>query len=411
MSGEETKKTKKPVSTEAAWTWFRDVLGSPKYVVAPMVNQSDLPFRRLCRKYGATLAYTPMLHAKLFAEPLNDRYRSQKFNTTPDEGPLIAQFCANDPEVAVQAAKMVQTQVQGIDLNLGCPQGIARKGNYGSFLLSQPDVVRSIVEALHNELDVPVSCKIRILDTGVDATIEFCRMLQAAGCSLITVHGRTKTCKKMKTGENDLDAIRRIKEAVDIPVFANGGVATFADITACMEATGVDGVMVSEMLLSNPTIFADIPMPSCTQMAREYLQMVRTSNVELFPVKPHMFRLLHPLLNIESNFDLRTTLSKARSFQEFETIAGIPDLLDAREAKLSEEEKKQWHDPMRSWYYRHASKDAVTGVITWNDGTPPPPATTKVQTYVGNKRKEHPKTEEAKTAQQHTEKKQNTNAL
>ena len=98
-----------------------------------MVEQSELPFRLLTRKYGTNLAYTPMLHSKIMTTTKN--YKKDHFTTCPQDRPLVAQFCGNDPATMVKAAKMVEDEVDAIDINLGCPQGIARKGHYGSFLL------------------------------------------------------------------------------------------------------------------------------------------------------------------------------------------------------------------------------------------------------------------------------------
>ena len=104
---------------------FWDKLGRPRFVVAPMVDQSELAFRLLCRRYAADLCYTPMLHSRLFCN--DPSYRAQRFQTNAQDQPLIAQFCGNDKHVLLKAAQMVQSRVAAVDLNLGCPQPIAKK--------------------------------------------------------------------------------------------------------------------------------------------------------------------------------------------------------------------------------------------------------------------------------------------
>ena len=114
---------------------FFESIGSPKYVCAPMVDQSELAFRLLCRKYGTELCYTPMLHSRLMVE--DKKYKSKHFSTCPEDygrdNPLFVQLCGNDPEIVLGAAQLVENECDAVDINLGCPQGIARKGNYGSF--------------------------------------------------------------------------------------------------------------------------------------------------------------------------------------------------------------------------------------------------------------------------------------
>lgn len=110
--------------------------------------QSELPFRMLCRRYGATAAYTPMLHARLFSE--SDKYRTEHLSTCPEDRPLFVQFCANDPDVLVQAATHVDDgSCDYVDLNFGCPQRIAKRGHYGAFLMDDLLCVESLVCALH----------------------------------------------------------------------------------------------------------------------------------------------------------------------------------------------------------------------------------------------------------------------
>lgn len=110
--------------------------------------QSELPFRMLCRRYGATAAYTPMLHARLFSE--SEKYRTEHFSTCPEDRPLFVQFCANDPDILVQAATHVDDgSCDYVDLNFGCPQRIAKRGHYGAFLMDDLPCAESLIRALH----------------------------------------------------------------------------------------------------------------------------------------------------------------------------------------------------------------------------------------------------------------------
>jgi tRNA-dihydrouridine synthase 1 len=152
-------------------------LGRPRRLVAPMVNQSELPFRLLCAKDGAAdLVYTPMLHSRSFGESL--AYREKIFSTCDGEAPLIVQFCSNDPLLLLRASRFVEGRCAAVDINLGCPQGIARRGNYGSFLLdTQGDLIVRMVTCLKRNLKIPVTCKIRVLPD-IDATIALALRLQ-----------------------------------------------------------------------------------------------------------------------------------------------------------------------------------------------------------------------------------------
>ena len=139
-----------------------------------MVDQSELPYRMLTRRHKAQLCYTPMLHSRLFAQ--EPKYRAQNFKPCPEDRPLAVQFCANDPDILLQAAKFVENDCDAVDINLGCPQGIARKGNYGSFLLDHKDLICSMVAKLHAELKVPVTCKIRCLPSE-ERTLELAKAI------------------------------------------------------------------------------------------------------------------------------------------------------------------------------------------------------------------------------------------
>ncbi|GJM97458.1 hypothetical protein PR202_ga14387 [Eleusine coracana subsp. coracana] len=245
-----------PVSAEErverAWAHWRR-LGAPRLTVAPMVDNSELPFRMLCRRYGADAAYTPMLHSRIFSE--NEKYRSMEFTTCKEDRPLFVQFCANDPDILLQAAKMVEPYCDYVDINFGCPQRIARRGNYGAFLMDNLPLVKSLVQNLSANLHVPVSCKIRVFPQ-LEDTLAYAKMLEEAGASLVAVHGRTRDQKDGKKFRADWDAIKAVKDALRIPVLANGNIRHMEDVKDCLEHTGADGVLSAETLLENPALFA-----------------------------------------------------------------------------------------------------------------------------------------------------------
>ena len=182
-------------------------------VAAPMVGASDLAFRLLCRRHGATLCYTEMFFAEQFVS--SPEYRNAVFFSQLHAGtldrPLAVQFAANDASVLVAAARIVEPHCDLIDLNLGCPQKRAQEGQYGAYLLDRehwPRVYR-LVRALVDGVAVPTSCKVRLLPS-LAMTLRFCRGLQAAGCALLAVHGRQRgSPTRRRSGPADLHASAR----------------------------------------------------------------------------------------------------------------------------------------------------------------------------------------------------------
>jgi len=315
---------RKMESPGQGWDLYRRVLGSPKYVVAPMVEQSELAWRILSRRYGAQLIYTPMINSKLYAE-CRKNFRETHFNLKegeeggPGDRPLIVQFHANDPNFLLQAALMVQDHCDAVDINFGCPQDIARRGKYGAFLQDNWDLVYQLINILHENLKIPVTAKFRVFST-IEKTVEYAKMMERAGAQILTCHGRTREQRGTLSGLADWEKIRAVKQAVSVPVFANGNVLFHEDIDACLEATGCDAVMSAEGNLYNPAIFAGT-YPKHADLALEYLEIVKSlkTATPLVAAKGHLFKLMRPALMKET--DLRNRLGATRGgIPEYEQI-------------------------------------------------------------------------------------------
>ncbi|KAF8059469.1 Dus-domain-containing protein [Lyophyllum atratum] len=350
------------------YEFYHKVLGSPKYIVAPMVDQSELAFRTLTRRYGAQLVYTPMINAKMFADTTHKYYREQYFDiASAEEGaaclsssavssstivlkdtdrPLIVQFCANSPEHLLTAAKLVEAHCDAVDINLGCPQEIARRGHYGAFLMEEWDLVFEMINTLHKNLSIPVTAKFRVFPD-VERTVAYAQMLERAGAQILTCHGRTREQRGQNSGLASYAHIRAVKAAVKVPVFANGNVLFSEDVARLLSETGADGVMSAEGVLYNPALFnglpaspsppprteapdsepttptpADQPLPlplettnpALGPLALEYLSIVRSQRTRTSPsaVKGHLFKILRPALQREAYWDLRERLGRVK---------------------------------------------------------------------------------------------------
>ncbi|KAF9096492.1 tRNA-dihydrouridine(16/17) synthase [NAD(P)(+)]-like protein [Mortierella sp. AD031] len=298
------------------WELYKSI-GSPKHVVAPMVDQSELAWRILSRRYAADLCYTPMFNAKLFAKEV--KYRDEHWaglkdglgGGGPNDRPLIVQFCANDPEYLLQSALLVAPYCDAVDINLGCPQHIARRGHYGSFLMEDWELISSLISTLHKHLPIPVTAKIRVFPEA-EKTVEYAKMVVAAGAQILVVHGRLREMKGHLTGVADWEKIRLVREAVGhlVPVIANGNILYHEDVTNCLEKTGCVGVMSAEGSLYNPAIFTP-GHPESWRLAEEYLTICDELDTKIAYIRGHLFKIFRPSLNV--HVDLRSELGQANS--------------------------------------------------------------------------------------------------
>ncbi|KAG0342021.1 tRNA-dihydrouridine(16/17) synthase [NAD(P)(+)]-like protein [Podila horticola] len=306
------------------WDFYKSI-NSPKYIVAPMVDQSELAWRILSRKYNADLCYTPMFNAKLFAK--EEKYREEHWaglkdglgGGGPNDRPLIAQFCANDPEYLLQAALMVAPYCDAVDINLGCPQHIARRGHYGSFLMEDWPLIASLISTLHKHLPIPVTAKIRVFPEA-EKTVAYAKMVVEAGAQVLVVHGRLREMKGHLTGVADWQKIKLVQEAVGhlVPVIANGNILYHEDVERCLEQTGCTGVMSAEGSLYNPAIFTP-GHPESWRLAEEYLTICDELDTKIAYTRGHLFKIFRPSLTVHT--DLRSELGLANSREEMWIVA------------------------------------------------------------------------------------------
>lgn len=225
-------------------------------ILAPMAGVTDRPFRQLCLRMGAGMAVSEMM----LANPETwDTEKSKKRRYHADEaGFRSVQILGCDPELMAQAARLnVAADAQIIDINMGCPAKKVNKKLAGSALLQDPALVRDILQAVVAAVAVPVTLKIR---TGWDPDhrngVEIAQLAEQAGIQALTVHGRTRAC--LFRGEAEYDTIKAIKQAVSIPVIANGDIDSVHKARQVLAYTGADAIMIGRAAQGQPWIFRQI---------------------------------------------------------------------------------------------------------------------------------------------------------
>jgi tRNA-dihydrouridine synthase B len=224
-------------------------IGQP-VLLAPMSGVTDLPFRTQVRRFGAGLVYSEMIAS---GQMVRANAETLKMSTNcADEGEVAVQLAGCDPAVMAEAARMNEERGAAlIDINMGCPAKKVTGGLAGSALMRDEDHALKIIEAVVNAVKLPVTLKMRMgWDHDSLNAPSIARKAEAAGIKLITVHGRTR--QQMFTGNADWAFIARVKQAVKIPVIANGDVTTVDDAAEILRASGADGVMIGRGSYGRP---------------------------------------------------------------------------------------------------------------------------------------------------------------
>lgn len=224
-------------------------------LLAPMAGITDLAFRKVCKENNCGLVETEMVSAK--AVYYNDEKTMKMLNMEGEKRPVSIQIFGNDPEVMMAATKILDGKSELVDINMGCPAPKVVKNGDGSKLLLDLDLVEKIVKSVVSVSEVPVTVKMRTgWDENTIVAEEAAKIIEKSGASAITIHGRTRS--EFYSGKANLDLIKRVKEAVNIPVIGNGDVIDGISAKEMFEKTGVDGIMIGRGTLGNPWIFKHI---------------------------------------------------------------------------------------------------------------------------------------------------------
>ena len=295
-------------------------------ILAPMAGVTNLPFRIICKDYGAGMVCTEMASAKAMFH--NDQKTKRLFNTKGEKRPISFQVFGSELESIAYAVKYMSDFADIIDINMGCPAPKVVKNGDGSKLLLDLEKAKQIIETAVQNSKVPVTVKFRKgWDKENIVAVEIAQIAEQAGASAVTIHGRTKS--EFYTGKADWDIIKKVKQSVHIPVIGNGDVTDEESALAMFEQTGVDGIMIGRGSFGNPWIFKNIkhylqtgeklPQPTNQerlQIMEKHIQLAVEEKGEDIAIKELRKHISWYTKNLKNSSEFRNSINKIEKKDE-----------------------------------------------------------------------------------------------